>query len=97
MIAPGCECRRGGPDRIEQLPPGDEDDAGAGGGEKPAAPARVALEIEPAAVHGAERDRIDHQPRFPASLDREQPADLFQHHQSLTFERFDGCFARFVS
>jgi hypothetical protein len=29
-----------------------------------------------AALHRANRNRVDHQPRFEARLDREQPADL---------------------
>jgi hypothetical protein len=32
-----------------------------------------------AALNRADRDRIDHQPRFEAGLDREQPADFAEH------------------
>jgi hypothetical protein len=37
------------------------------------------VKIDPAAFHGAERDRINHQPRFEARLDDEQSADLLEH------------------
>jgi hypothetical protein len=87
----------GRPHRIQQLAAGDEHDSGAGEREQPSAPAGVGFQIDPAAIDGPDGDRIDDQPRLPARLDREQPANLLQHRQSLTFERVDGCFARFNS
>jgi len=51
----------------------------------------------PAALDRAERDRIDHQPRLEACLDRKKPSDLFQHSHSLTFERSDGGFEPEIS
>jgi hypothetical protein len=83
--------------RIEQLPPGNEDDASAGEGEQPAAPARIGFEVEPPAFDGAQRDGIDHQPRLQARLDREQSADLPEHCHSLTSERRDGRFEPEIS
>jgi len=37
------------------------------------------MKIDPAALHRAERDRINHQPRLEARLDDEQSADLLEH------------------
>jgi hypothetical protein len=71
--------RRGGPDRVEDLRSGQEHDSGAGGGEHPAGIAGIKLQIVPAAFDCAERDRIDHDPRFEARLYHEQPADFPEH------------------
>jgi hypothetical protein len=46
----------------------------------------------PTALHRAERDGIDHQPRLEARLDGEEAADLLEHCHSLTPERPDGAF-----
>jgi hypothetical protein len=35
-----------------------------------------------AALHRAERDRIDDEPRFPPRLDRKQPTDFTKHWHS---------------
>ena len=48
-----------------------------------------------AALDRAERDGIDHQPRFEARLDGEQAADLLEHIDSLTPQRLTGGFAPF--
>jgi hypothetical protein len=40
-----------------------------------------------AALHGAERDCIDHQPRLEARLDLKETADLAEHCDSLMVER----------
>jgi hypothetical protein len=48
-----------------------------------------------AALHRADRDRIDHQPRFEAGLDREQAADFAEHGSHLnssSTERANGGF-----
>jgi hypothetical protein len=37
------------------------------------------MKVDLASLHRAERDCIDHQPRFEARLDDEKPADLFEH------------------
>jgi len=37
------------------------------------------MKVDPAPLHRAERDRIDHKPRFEARLDDEEPADLLEH------------------
>jgi hypothetical protein len=65
---------------VEQLGPGDEDDAGAGQREQPAAGSWIGIEIMAPAFNRAQRDGIDHQPRFKARLDLEQATDFFQHH-----------------
>jgi hypothetical protein len=83
--------------RIQKLAAGDEHHSGAGEGEQPAAPAGVGFEIEPPAFDGAQRDRVDHQPRFEAGLDREQAANLPEHCHSLTSERRDGRFEPEIS
>jgi hypothetical protein len=64
---------------IEQLAAGDEHDARAGDREQPAREPRIDLEIMAATFDRAERDRVDHQPRFQARLDREQPTDFSKH------------------
>jgi hypothetical protein len=40
----------------------------------------------------AERDRIDHQPRFEAGLDREKAAEFLNHAHSLRRQRSNGRF-----
>jgi hypothetical protein len=45
-----------------------------------------------AAFDGADRDRIDDQPRLEARLDHEEPTDFFQHCHWLTHERAIGGF-----
>jgi hypothetical protein len=40
-----------------------------------------------AALHCAQSDGIDYQPRLEARLDLEEPGDLVQHCHSLTVER----------
>jgi hypothetical protein len=67
------------PDAVEQLGAGEEHDAGAGERQQPPAPAGVRLEIVAPTFDRAQRDRIDHKPRFEARLDCEQPADLPEH------------------
>jgi hypothetical protein len=47
------------------------------------------------ALDRADRDRVDHQPRFEAGLDREQPADFAEHGphlDSLTAQRANAGF-----
>ena len=73
---PDRDGRGGGLYRVQQLGAGDEHHAGARQRQKPSAEAGVGLKIEPAALHRAQRDGIDHQPRLEARLDREQPANL---------------------
>jgi len=48
-----------------------------------------------AALNRAERDGIDHQPRFEARLDDEQAAYLLEHGESLTPQRASRGFAPF--
>jgi len=62
--------------RIQQLSPSNEHDAGARDREHPAACPRIGSKIMLAALHRAERDCIDHQPRLEARLDGEKSADL---------------------
>jgi hypothetical protein len=50
-----------------------------------------------AALHRAQSDGIDHQPRLEARFDGEQPADFSEHCHSLTFERPDGRFEPEIS
>jgi hypothetical protein len=45
-----------------------------------------------AALHGAKRNGIDHQPRLEARLDLEKPGDLAEHCDSLTVQRGSGGF-----
>jgi hypothetical protein len=70
---------RGGPYRIKQLGADQEDDAGAGKRQQQSADAGVGLEIVDATLDRAQGDRISHQPRLGASLDREQPANFVTH------------------
>jgi hypothetical protein len=50
-----------------------------------------------AALHRAQRDGIDHQPRLEARLDDKQATDLAQHGHSLTIERHSRGFEPFKS
>jgi len=75
-----CGCRS--LHRVEQLSAGDEDDPGAGKGEQPAAEPRIDFHIVTAPLDRAERNGVDHQPRFEARLDGEKPADLAEHRHS---------------
>jgi hypothetical protein len=50
-----------------------------------------------AALYRAERDGIDHQPRFKARLDDEEASDFAQHGHSLTLKRQSGSFEPFMS
>jgi len=66
-------------DRIQELAASDEYDAGARNREQPAAWSRIGSKIMLAALYGAERDGIDHQPRLEARFYLEEPTDLLQH------------------
>jgi hypothetical protein len=50
-----------------------------------------------AALHRADGDCIDHQPRLEARLDDKQSSDFAQHRHSLTVERCSGGFEPFKS
>jgi hypothetical protein len=55
----------------------------------------ISGEIMLATLHRANCDRIDHQPRFKAGLNREQAADFAEHGShlnSLSTERANGGF-----
>jgi hypothetical protein len=71
----GCGRTRG----IQELGPGEEDDAGAGQRKRPPEPAGNGLEVVPSAFDGAEGDGVRHDPRLEARLDHEQPPDFLQH------------------
>ncbi|QIL02776.1 hypothetical protein G7078_08260 [Sphingomonas sinipercae] len=88
---PGRGCVAGA-DGIQELAAGDEDDARAGNRQQPAAKSRIGLQVMMPALHRADRDGIDHHPRFGARLDREQSTDFLEHRHILTPERFDGGF-----
>jgi hypothetical protein len=75
----GCQRRLFGSHAVEQFSASDEHDAGAGQRQHPSAISRIAIEVEAAPLDGAERDGIDHQPRFRAGLDLEKASDFFQH------------------
>jgi hypothetical protein len=70
---------RRGPDRIEQLAAGEENDAGAAQGEQQAAGARELLHVMVAALDRADGDRVNHQERLEPGLDGEQAGDALQH------------------
>ena len=84
-------------DAIEQARPRDEDDAGAGKGEQPAAETRILLHIMLAAFHCPDGDCISDQPRFGAGLDYEQAAKALQHRHILSTERASGAFEPFLN
>jgi hypothetical protein len=79
LVGSAHKRRLGRANGIEKLTAGQEHDAGAGEREHPSAPTRVGREIMLAALHRADRDRIDHQERLEAGFDREQAADFAEH------------------
>jgi hypothetical protein len=84
---------------IEQLGAGEEHHAGAGDRQSPATPTGVGFEIMAPALDRSQGDCVNHQPRFPAGLDHEQPADFakhIRHPDSLSTERANGGIAPFV-
>jgi hypothetical protein len=83
--------------RIEKLRPGHEHYAGAGHGEQVSAKTGILDHVMLAALHRADGDGIDHQPRLEARLDHKKPTDLAQHRHSLTTQRQSGSFEPFKS
>ncbi len=91
-----------GPHRIQQLRTRQEHDARAGGGQHPAIGAGIDFEIVPAALHGAERNCVGHDPRLETRLDDEEASNapqpgLCRHAEVLSKQRASGAFARFFS
>jgi hypothetical protein len=83
--------------RIEELRPGHEHDPGASESEQVAPETGILNHVVLAALHRADGDCIDHQPRLEARLDHKKPTDLFQHRHSLTTQRQSGGFEPFKS
>jgi hypothetical protein len=75
----GNRQHRRGSDRVEQLAPGQEDDAGAAQRQDDSERARILLQVMLAALDGADRDRIGDQECLEPGLDGEQAGEALKH------------------
>ncbi len=94
----GSPARRGsnaGVDRVKDLRASDEDSAGAGRKEQPAAIPRILAQIDLAPFNRAHCQGVDDEAGFESGFDNKQTLDTLSHSQRLSKERAKPEFGRF--